>query len=293
MIDRCAQSRKTAFAQSRKTAFTHLYSLLLILYSPSVFAWDYDATGSTAEQTVQLRTGAEFTKKWKNGLRLSIGEELRFNLYDVEQGTNAKSVTIDTVYGASFNKSYTTLALAYSHPEFPYIKADGGYTLRLLGNKGWSNPNEFMRHRVFFGITGSYKTHLAKIYLRERFLCDMRTDSVNVLEKNKYAWSLRSRLGTEFTVPGKPVKPYLWIELENTLNAPEYQQKDGHQFISHVRTQAGVKWRVSRLSSLDFFYRFQYGYNRDINITKNKGYIQLTEETAYLHAIGIVYNLDW
>ena len=40
-------------------------------------------------------------------------------------------------------------------------------------------------------------------------------------------------------------------------------------------------------------YRFQYGYNRNINITKNRGYIQLTEEKNYLHAIGIVYNLDW
>ena len=170
---------------------------------------------------------------------------------------------------------------------------DAGYTLRLLGNKGWSDPNKFLRHRVFFGLTGSYKTDLAKIYLRERFVCDMRTDSVNTEEKSPYAWSLRSRLGTEFTVPGKPVKPYLWVELENTLNAPKYQQKDGQQFISCVRTQAGVKWRLTRLSSLDFFYRFQYGYNRDINITKKKSYIELTEEKAFVHAIGIVYNLDW
>ena len=270
-----------------------LYSVLCILYSTSAFAWDYSSTGSTREDIVQLRTGAEFSKKWKNGLRLSIGEELRFNLYDVEAGTNAKAAKIDTAYGASFSKSYTTLALAYAHPEFTYIKLDAGYTLRLLGNKGWSDPNKFLRHRVFFGVTGSYKTDLAKIYLRERFVCDMRTDSVNVLEKNLYNWTLRSRLGAEFVVPGQPVKPYLWVELENTLNAPEYQQKNGRQFISCVRTQAGVKWRITRLSSLDFFYRFQYGYDRNINVTKSKGNIQLTEQTAYLHAVGIVYNLDW
>ena len=121
----------------------------------------------------------------------------------------------------------------------------------------------------------------------------MRTDSVNLLEKNKYDLVLRSKLGTEFIIPGKPVKPYLWVELINTLNAPEYQQKNGHQFITDVRAQAGVKWRVSRLSSLDFFYRFTYGYERDINITKKKGYIELTEETLYMHSIGITYLLDW
>ena len=265
----------------------------LFALSVSAFAWDYSSTGSTTEQMVQLRTGAEFTKKWKNGLRLGIDEELRFNLYDAEAGTNAKNVAIDTSYGASFYKSYTTLSLAYAHPQFTYLKLDAGYTLRLLGYKGWSDPKEFLRHRVFFGLTGSYKTDIAKIYLRERFILDMRTDSVNLLEKNKNNWVLRSRLGAEFTVPGKPVKPYVWLELENTLNAPEYQQKDGHQFISSVRTKVGVKWRLTKLSSLDFFYRFQYGYDRDINITKNKSRIQLTEETSYVHSIGIVYCFDW
>ena len=265
----------------------------LLALSASAFAVDYDATGSTTEQTVQMRVGADFTKKWKCGVRLSIGEELRFNLMDNLTGTNAKSVAVDSAYGASFNKSYTTLSLAYAHPEFNYLKVDGGYTLRLLGNKGFSDPNEFLRHRVFFGLTGSYTAQYAKVYLRERFVCDMRTDSVNVLEKNQQDWLLRSRLGAEFIIPGKPVNPYLWAELENTLNVPEYQRKDGRQFISCVRAQVGVKWRITRLSSLNFYYRFQYGYDRDINITKNKGYIQLTEETAYLHAIGVCYNLDW
>ena len=252
----------------------------LLALSMTALAWDYETQTCDTTHSVQLRAGAEFTKKWNNGLRLGIAEELRFDVYN-------------SASGAAFSKSYTTLSLAYAHPLFYYLKADAGYTLRILGNKGWSDPNEFIRHRVFFGVTGSYKTDLAKIYLRERFVCDMRTDSVNANEKSPYAWTLRSRLGTEFIVPGKPVKPYLWVELENTLNAPEYQQKDGRQFISNVRTQAGVKWRLTRMSSLDFFYSFHYGYDRDINITKKKSYIELTEEKAFVHAIGIVYNLDW
>ena len=268
-------------------------SVLCILYAAEANATDYNAAGATTEQEVQMRVGAEFSKKWRQGVQLSLSEELRFNLYDVETGTTPKNVAIDTSYGASFSKSYTALSLAYAHPEFQYIKVDAGYTLRLFGNKGWSDPNEFLRHRVFFGIRGSYSGRIAKIYLRERVVCDMRTDSVNLLEKNQYNWLLRSRIGSEFTVQGKPVKPYLWLEVENTLNVPEYQRKNGMQYISHVRTQAGVKWRVSRLSSLDFFYRFQYGYDRDINITKKKGYIQLTEEQTFVHAIGISYNFDF
>ena len=281
MIDRFTKRLKTAC----------LYSLFFI--PCSLHATTYHSAGATTEQMVQMRMGAEFTKEWKQGVQLSVAEELRFNLYDKETGTNAKNAAIDTSYGASFYKSYTTLSLAYAHPQFNYIKLDAGYTLRLLGNKGWSDPNEFLRHRVFFGVRGSYKGRIAKIYLRERVLCDMRTDSVNLLEKNQYNWLLRSRIGSEFTVPGKPVKPYLWLELENTLNVPEYQRKNGLQYLSHVRTQVGVKWRLTKLSSLDFFYRFQYGYDRDINITKKKGYVQLNEETTFVHAFGISYNLDF
>lgn len=211
-------------------------------------------------------------------------------------GTTSKSEAIDTAYGAAFNKSYTTLSLAYTPIE--YVKLDAGYTLRILGRKDWSDPNEFIRHRVFFGVTGSYKTQYAKLYLRERFLLEMRTDSVNTDEEQAYAWLLRSRLGADFYVPGKPVKPYIWAELENTLNAPEFQQNNGQQFITNVRLQAGVKWRITKLSSLNFYYRFTYGYDRDINV--NKSYysgktlkLRLDEQKEFQHAIGVQYSLDW
>ena len=276
---------------SKYSFFSLLCVVCLLFLSPNVMAWEYDSYGNTMEQSVEIRVGADFSKKWKNGLSLSLSEDVRVCLYDKLSGVNAKDEFVDTVNGPAFNKSYTTVALAYSL--IKYLKFDVGYTLRLLGGKDWSDYNEYLRHRTHIGLTGIYDTHYVKLSLRERLLCDIRTDSVNLLEKQQYEWLLRSRLAAEFYVPGKPVKPYAWIELENTLNVTEYQQKEGHQYISQVRTQAGVKWRLSRRSSLDFYYRFQYGYNRDVNITKRKGYIQLTEETSYLHAIGVTYNLDW
>ncbi|MBO6075126.1 MAG: DUF2490 domain-containing protein [Paludibacteraceae bacterium] len=280
----------------RRSFIISLCSVLCLLYSAAAFATDYNSTGSTTEQRVQTRVGADFTKHWKCGVQLSIGEELRFDLMDNVVGTTSKSEAIDTAYGAAFNKSYTTLSLAYTPIE--YVKLDAGYTLRILGRKDWSAPNEFIRHRVFFGVTGSYKTQYAKLYLRERFLLEMRTDSVNTDEKQAYAWLLRSRLGADFYVPGKPVKPYIWAELENTLNAPEFQQNNGQQFITNVRLQAGVKWRITKLSSLNFYYRFTYGYDRDINV--NKSYysgktlkLRLDEQKEFQHAIGVQYSLDW
>ena len=243
---------------SKYKFFSLLCLLLLLLISPQVCAWEYHSYGSTTEQGVEMRVGADFSKKWKNGLSLSLSEDVRVGLYDKLSGVNAKDEFVDTINGPAFSKSYTTVTLAYS--PIKYLKLDVGYTLRLLGKKDWNDYNEYLRHRTHIGLTGSYETHYVNLSLRERLLCDIRTDSVNLLEKQQYEWLLRSRLAAEFNVPGKPVKPYTWVELENTLNATEYQQKDGHQYVSQVRTQAGVKWRLTRRSSLDFYYRFQYGY---------------------------------
>ena len=78
---------------------------LLLLCSISTFA-QYDATGETTEQVVQLRVGAEFGKNWdRQGVKLSIGEELRFNLYDAQAGTTANGDVVDGQVGASFNRS--------------------------------------------------------------------------------------------------------------------------------------------------------------------------------------------
>ena len=261
-----------------------LCSVFCILYSIQAHAWSYASQEKTTSDVAQLRFGASFNKKWRNGLRLGVSEDLWFDAYN-------------SMVGPYFRKSYTTIDFGYRPIE--YVKFDVGYTLKIFGpDTTWSeskkkDANKWIRHRVFFSVTGSYTFDYARIYVRERAQLDMRTDSVNLSEKNKYDWFLRSRVGAEGLLPGKPVKPYLWVELINTLNVPEYQQKNGQQYICTVRTQAGVKWRVSRLSSLDFFYRFTYGYDRDINITKKKGYIELTEETLYMHTLGITYNLDW
>ena len=270
---------------------------VLLLGSISTFAWDYSSTQNEDRHAAQLRVEASYGKKWKNGLGLKIEEDLRFDMVS-RVTTETSTATTTALVGPRFSKSYTTLSLSYKHPRFPYLKGDVGYTLKLI-NKDTLDVREFMRHRVFFGLTGSYRYENWSFSLRERVQTEIRMDDLDqhtatgYYEDNRANWYLRSRIKVTYHAVSKPVKPYLWVELVNTLNVSEYQQKNGHQFICNVRTQAGVKWRVSRLSSLDFFYRFTYGYDRDINITKKKGYIQLTEETLYMHTVGVRYNLDW
>ena len=106
---------------------------------------------------MQIRVGAEATKKWDNGLRLHFAEDLRSDVYNSENG-------------AAFKNSYTTLSLTY-HP-IEYVKIDAGYTLKINApHSSWkaekkADPNEWIRHRVFASVTGSYSTLYLKLSLR-------------------------------------------------------------------------------------------------------------------------------
>lgn len=279
----------------------------------SAHAWTYDSSksGSSTTHSAQLRVGADFNKKWQNGVGLHIEEDLRFDLGG-QLSSLTGTATTPTVSAVTpcFNKSYTTLSVSYKDPRWPYLKVEAGYTLKIMGTKDWAQVNKWMRHRVHFGVTGSYRYEQWSFSLREQFQTEIRMDSIQSLtqngvtyyEHNRATWYMRSKLQVAYHVMSKPVKPYVWCELVNTLNATElervYPNNDpttgnGQQYIRRVRTSAGVVWRLTRRSSLDFYYRFNYGYERDVNIKPNKGIIILTEEKSFQHAIGIAYNFGW
>lgn len=275
---------KDCFAEKIKTIL-----LCLVVTIPiSTYAWDYISHDATTTHSAQLRVGAEFNKKWHNGLSVGISEELRFPMYGVCSPS-------DSIILPSFGRSYTTLSLGYR--PIPYLKMDIGYTLKILGDKDWTDVNKWLRHRVFFSITGTYKYDKWSFSLRERFLTEIRMGEIDqhlasgLYEKNRADWELRSKLGVSYHVFSKPVKPYAWVEVINTLNATELS--GGTQYINSVRAQVGATWRLSEKNSLDFYYRFTYGYNKDINVRARKQTIIRTDETSYQHAIGIVYCLDW
>lgn len=275
---------------------------LLLTLSMGAGAWDYSSTQNEDKHAAQLRVEASYGKKWKNGLGLHIGEELRFDMVS-NVTTETASGTTSSLIGPRFNKSYTTLSLSYKHPRFPYLKGDIGYSLKLT-NKDTLAVKELMRHRVFAGLTGSYRHENWSFSLRERVLTEIRMDDLDLhtatgyYEDNRANWWLRSRVEVAYHAVSKPLKPYLWCEVENTLNANPLQQyyasnntaNAGRQYIRRVRAAIGVVWRLDGHNALDFYYRFVYGYDRDVNVKAKKQTIHLAEEREFIHAIGVAYR---
>lgn len=273
----------------------------------------------------ELRVEAEFTKHFKvkgQGLNLYFGEAVFSRLYE---STYSQSAAAATNVPAYFRRSYTTVGLNYT--PIPYLRIGADYTLKIIGNKITAtdgttvtrNPaDEWIRHRAAFYLTGYYTYQDWKFSLREKLDVNIRTDSVNLHEKPKVVLALRHKLQAQYSIPGKPLKTSAFVEVWNTLNQPvkylntyavrdkegnatAYAGKSFGQYVSEVRAQIGIDWRIDRCNTLGLAYRYVYGYSRNVNITKTKtengeqkgGNIELTHVRSHGHFIVLTYNLDW
>lgn len=258
-----------------------IYTILacVALLPAAVTAQEIVSNETTKEQIAELRLAAAYRQSFEHGLGLSVDEEVRTCL----GGTSP----------AAFRRSYTTLAVDYE--PIPYLNVALGYTLKLYGDKGWEDPNEYIRHRAFLNVTGQVKVDRWKLSLRERLLMDCRTDSVNPNEKNAIDFTMRHRVQATYSMFSKPLKFHLGIEFANTLNAPtKYINTCGTdkygQYLTHIRPEAGVRWRINKRNSLALSYRFDYGYKRDLNIKRKSGNVELTNAYSYNHLIILTYQ---
>lgn len=288
--------------------------ILLCLAAAPLQAQGLKSTDETTTHACELRVEANFTKHFKvrdQGVNLYLSQAI-FSRLSESTYSQLENKTSDLQ--PYFRRSYTTVGLSYAPIEYLRLGAD--YTLKVYGNKltatdGSANPaNKFLRHRASVYLTGQYTVDNWKFSLREKLDANIRTDSVNVHEKPQTELLLRHRLMAQYTIPGKPLKAYASVELWNTLNQPvkylnTYAGKDANgkatayagqtfgQYLSEVRAQVGLRWRLDKTNALSLAYRFTYGYSRDVNITHNKSLIELTNAKSYGHFILLTYDLDW
>ncbi len=257
----------------------------------------YDSTA--VSQTFETRISADFTKHFRQKITLGFSEEIRLQFFNqVAKSATGSSATAYTLNETPdyFRRSYTTLSLGYK--PIDYLGINAAYTLRLLGNKDWNDPKEFIRHRATLALTGHIQANQWKFSLRERLDINCRMDSVNTDEKAPVDLRLRHRLHASYDIMGKPIRLFLNFELINTLNAPtDYLNavtgKDYGQYLSDIRTELGVRWRLDKRNTLAFSYRFNYSNERDIDISKSAKNIRLWQEKGYGHIFAINYEFDW
>ena len=144
-----------------------------------------------------------------------------------------------------------------------------------------------MRHRVNIDATGQVTLGQWKLSLRERLMLDARADEIDLREKNRVDYILRSRLQASYSIPNQPLSIVAKMELFNTLNAKYFGQ-----YINEMRPEIGIQWKINKKNTLNASYRYNYVYSRDIDILDNEG-IHLTHTYTHKHIILLTYKFDW
>ncbi len=286
---------------------------LFSFFLPLLFALPMHGEGLVSEnihalQVAELRTRIEYDKTWENKYTLKIDEEVRTILggrselseacYESGRRTMGTPLEEGRV-AAYFERSYTTLTFTYQPTG--YVTMSAGYTFKLYGDRGWSDPKKFIRHRFFAFVIPQLRVGDWKLSLRERLDLDYRADSLDHDEKKNAELSLRSRLRVDYTMPHKPLRFYVMTEFHNTLNVPtDYLNRYatnrtvGHygQYLSYILPEAGMRWQISDHNYLYVYYRFAYSYSRDVQIDRTVSEVELQHNVTYKHIVGLTYQFS-
>ena len=240
-----------------------------------IFAQEAIIEKDTSIVTPEAHFFATFVKSFDHGLSLTFEEEIR---------------------SAPSHRAHTTVALGYT--PIQYLNIYAGYTLKLYGNQGWTDPNKYLQHRANILLTGQIKLGQWNLSLREGVMLDGRTGQVDKRIKNQVDFTLRSRLQAVYSIPETPLGIVAKFEILNTLNAPtEYINQVSNikygQYISELRPEAGVQWKINKQNSLTLTYRYNYLYDRGISIDDTIGNVTITNKYTTKHLILLAYKFGW
>lgn len=257
--------------------------LILMAFVPAfIFAQAAIIEKDTSIVTPEAHFFATFVKSFDHGISLTFEEEIR---------------------SAPSHRSHTTVGLTYA--PIQYVNIYAAYTLKLYGDQGWSDVNKYLRHRANFLITGQVKLGQWNLSLREGVMLDARCDEVDKREKNQVDFTLRSRLQAVYAIPETPLSIVGKFEILNTLNAPvaylnealplqgELEGASYGQYISELRPEAGVQWKINKQNSLTLTYRYNYLYDRGISIDDITENITITNKYTTKHLILLAYKFGW
>ena len=182
----------------------------------------------------------------------------RFSFALTKQLGQRHSITLDEELRLKDNWSqldriYTTLSYAYDVR--PWFKAAAFYV--LIANDRGADRSMEMRHRFYLELTASYKTGV-----------------------------LRHRLMAEYAVAGTGLKPYVFVELTQTLNAPETVGN----YLEKVRSSLGAKYAFNKRSSLELYYRFDYKISDEPVFDDFPTVDYISSERESHHIIGLEYG---
>ena len=210
------------------------------------------AESSDSDLQARVKAAIEFplSEKWS----LTWGEQLR----------------LKDSFG-KIDKVLSSLTLDYEPWRFLEVGAEYAFVNEKKSADDWR-----IKHRINFNVTGKLSIGRFDLSLRERIRFVVRSYDTNEYETPDPFTTLRTRLKAAYNTPTR-WKPYAYVELYTTLNAPEVVENylrdplERDNYINRVRLVFGSEVKLSDKHKMDFHYM--------LNLNR-------TRKTAYFYDTG-------
>lgn len=213
----------------------------------------------------RARLSFALTRQTTDKLAFVWSEELRF------KDSWSRTDRIQSALGAAYDLR-------------PWLKTGIHYTL-IAVDRG-SDRSWQIRHRFHLELTFRHRCGAWTFSLRERPQATVGTGARNPAETPRTVWVWRHRAMAEYRLRALPLRPYAFVELTQTLNAPNAV---GGNRLEKIRTSAGLKWQFTAGSSFDLYYRYDRETGRE-RIADAAGTPVLTDRIENRHIIGLQYG---
>ena len=271
-----------------KRIFVFVFVVLAgLVWSAPMSAQALLTESTSKQQNMELRARAVFTKRLPYGWSVALRQDVRARMV---QQTLSETGAAQSV-APYIRRMYTDIEVGYRPIDYVSLKA--GYVFRVLGDKGYQHPEDYIHHRVVVAVAGHYDYRNWDFSLSEQLDVDCRMDEVDRLVQNQTDLLLRHTVQVGYSFAGSPLSLKSKAEVHTTLNQPtEYlnsclPDRSFHQYLTSARAELGLKWKINDMHALVLTYRYQWDYQRGVTLTS------LKHSYSSTHIIQLAYELGW
>ena len=235
----------------------------------------------TSDSDLQARVKAAIEFPLGEKVSLTWGEQLRMKnmLGDVD-------------------KVLSSLTLDYEPWRFLEVGTEYAFVNERKGAEDWR-----IKHRINFNVTGKLKVGRFDLSLRERVRFVVRSYDTNPYETPNPFTTLRTRLKAAYNTPTR-WKPYAYVELYTTLNAPAAVANclqnplssaniEDDDYMNRIRVVLGSEVKLGQKHKMDLHYMLNINRSHKMSYDDLTGDLQRWAlEKLCAHVICVEYKFQ-
>lgn len=233
------------------------------------------------EVPLQRSEDSDLQSRWRVALEIPLSKTLDLTISEQLRTKNSFE---------NLDKILTSLALDYS--PWKHIGFEGEYVfVNVNESSDWK-----IKHRINLGVTGKLSVGRFDLSLRERVRLVVRSFPTDRYTTPDPFVTLRTRLKADYRNKSR-WKPYAYVELYTTLNAPAAVNNrltddiERDNYINRLRLCVGSTMKINDHNSMDFYYMTHFNRSFGAKYDDASGALNArTLKCVTAHVIGVDYK---